>query len=314
MKTYSTITHVSKSPCVIALGCFDGVHTGHREVIKKARMIAEDLSCSSLVWTFDEPPKNYFLPTAVPLITDREHKNKLIKELGVDVLISVPFTKETAGISAEDFFFKIIKERLKAVHIVCGFDYTFGAKGKGNVSLLKGLCSEHGIGLTVLDPIKINGVTVSSSVIREYLTNGDPEGAAELLGRPYDIYSVVIGGQRLARKLGFPTLNQDIPSRLVIPKHGVYISRVIVGKSKRNYYGITNVGIRPTVGGTTVFAETHILNYSGDLYGKLVKVEFLSFIRPEMKFESLEALTAQVKRDIEVSREYANNKTNDGCN
>lgn len=304
MKTYSTITYSAKTPSVVALGCFDGVHLGHCEVIKTAKSIADGIGVSTTVWTFDEPPKNYFLPKAVPLITDRKQKHSLIKALGVDTLVSVPFTKETANISAENFFVNIIKNKIKAVHIVCGFDYSFGAQGLGNTELLKKLCAEHGVGLTVIDSVNVNGITVSSSAVRNALESGDTETASSLLGRPYAIYSVVIGGQKLARKLGFPTLNQDIPSRLVVPKHGVYVSRITIDKSKKYYYGITNVGIRPTVGGKSLFAETHIFDFSGDLYNKAVKVEFLKFIRPEMKFDGLEELTAQVNKDIGTAKAH----------
>ncbi len=304
MKVYSTINYTAKSPCVVALGCFDGVHLGHSEVIKKARAIADEHGCLCAVWTFDEPPKNYFLKRAVPMITDKKQKTRLISALGVDKFISVPFTKETANISAEDFFEEILKKRLKAVHIVCGFNYSFGKEGKGNADTLKTLCERNGIGLTVLSPISVSGITVSSSSIRDALTNGETETATALLGRPYALRTVVISGQHLARKLGFPTVNQEFSSRMLIPKYGVYVSRVTVEGKRKKYYGITNVGIRPTVGGTSLFAETNIFDFSDDLYGRYVKVEFLHFIREERKFDGIEALTEQVNKDISAAKEY----------
>ncbi|MBQ8849981.1 MAG: bifunctional riboflavin kinase/FAD synthetase [Clostridia bacterium] len=304
MRSYSTITYSSKSPCAVALGCFDGVHLGHSEVIKKACSIAHELGCDSAVWTFDEPPKNYFLKHAVPLITDKHEKSKLISSLGVDKFISVPFTKETANISAEDFFFEILKKKLKVLHIVCGFNYTFGKNGEGNSELLQRLCKDNGIGLTVLSPISVSGITVSSSAIRDALATGQTDMATELLGRPYSLRTVVISGQHLARKLGFPTVNQEFSSRMLVPKYGVYVSRVTVEGRRKTFYGITNVGIRPTVGGTSLFAETNIFDFSDDLYGRSVKVEFLHFIREERKFEDLEALTEQVNEDIKTAREY----------
>ena len=304
MKVYSTINYRSKNNSVVALGCFDGVHLGHSEVIKTALSKARELDCPCTVWTFDEPPKNYFLRHAVPLITDTAQKASLISRLGVHKLISVPFTKETARISAEDFFSQILIERLKAIHIVCGFNYSFGENGRGNVELLRKLCDKYGVGLTVLEPISVSGVTVSSSAIRDALISGQIELASTLLGRPYSLKTVVISGQRLARKLGFPTVNQEFPSRILIPSYGVYVTRVTVEGKKKQYYGITNVGVRPTVGGKAVFAETNIFDFSGDLYGKWVKVEYLHFIRPEQKFESIEALTAQVNKDIEKAKAY----------
>ncbi len=304
MRVYSTINYSASSPCVVALGCFDGVHLGHKTVIKQALNIAEKKGCSCAVWTFDEPPKNYFLSRAVPLITDKAQKRKLIGQLGVDKFISVPFTKETSKISAEDFFFEILKKRIKAVHIVCGFNYSFGAGGKGNVELLRRLCEETHTGLTVLSPVTVSGITVSSSSIRDALLSGDPETAEQLLGRPFSLKTVVINGQRLARRLGFPTLNQEFSSGGLVPKYGVYVTRVYIANRKKPYYGITNVGVRPTVGGTSVFAETNIFDFSENLYGKSVKVEFLHFLRDEQKFDGLEALTAQVNSDIDNAKKY----------
>ena len=304
MRVYSTITYTSKTPCVVALGCFDGIHIGHRSVINKAREIANRLECDCAVWTFDEPPKNYFLKHAVPLITDQKQKRGLISRLGVTKLISVPFTKETARISAEDFFEDILKNKLKARHIVCGFDYSFGKDGKGTVKLLEELCLQNGIGLTVIPPVTVNGITVSSSAIRDALISGQVENATELLGRPYSLRTIVIGGQRLARKLGFPTVNQEFPSRMLVPSYGVYVSRITVEGKKNKFFGITNVGVRPTVGGTSLFAETNIFDFSGDLYGKTVKVEFLKFIREERHFENIDSLKKQVLLDIATAKEY----------
>jgi len=304
MKVFSSINYSSRTPCVVALGCFDGVHVGHVKVITAARDIARSLGCVCAVWTFDEPPKNYFISRAVPLITDTSDKLMLIRKLGVDKFISVPFTKETSRLSAEDFFERILKNKLKAVHVVCGFNYTFGAEGRGNVELLQRLCEENGIGITVIPAVTVSELTVSSSTIRDALLEGKPELAERLLGRPYSLRSLVISGQRLGRKLGFPTLNQEFPNRRLVPKHGVYISRITVDGTRRSYYGITNVGTRPTVGGTSLFAETNIFDYSGDLYGRTVKVEFLRFIREERKFSSLEQLTHQIAEDTALAKEY----------
>ena len=304
MKVYSTINHSSGSPCVVALGCFDGVHVGHIEVIKTARKLADTLGYDCTVWTFDEPPKNYFLKRSVPLITDKAQKKELISRLGTDKLISVPFTKETAKISAEDFFDEILRKRIKAKHIVCGFDYSFGKDGKGTPELLAELCSKNNIGLSVIPPVSVSGITVSSSAIRDALADGKTEIATALLGRPYSLRTIVINGQHLARKLGFPTVNQEFPSRMLVPKYGVYVSQVTIANRRKKYFGITNVGIRPTVGGTALFAETNIFDFSDDLYGSSVKIEFLSFIREEKNFESIDALSVQVNEDIKKAKEY----------
>ena len=304
MKIYSSVNHSSRSSCVVALGCFDGVHIGHARVISTARNIADSLGCSCAVWTFDEPPRNYFIKNGVPLITDQKEKEDLIRDLGVDKLISVPFTRETARISAEDFFENILVNRLRAVHIVCGFNYTFGAEGLGNEHMLAELCRERGIGFTVVPAVSISGVTASSSAIRDALIAGDTRLASSLLGRPHSLRTVVISGQRLGRRLGFPTLNQEFPTGRLVPKHGVYISRITIDGRGKSYFGITNVGTRPTVGGTSLFAETNIFDFSDDLYGKTVKVEFLEFLRDERKFPTLTQLTEQIEKDVAVAKEY----------
>lgn len=304
MKTYSTINHISKRPSVVALGCFDGVHLGHVEVIRKAREIADEYSIDCTVFTFDEPPKNFFLDDPVPLITDSRQKKSIIKKLGVDVLVSVPFSEAISRISAQDFFEKIIVGRLKASCIVCGFNYSFGAYGRGNVDMLKKLCRSRGIKLYIVPPVTVGDVTVSSSAIRDALLSGDTDTATALLGRPYSIDAVVISGQHLAGKLGFPTVNQEFPRSVIVLRHGVYVTRVTVSGRRRRFYGISNVGTRPTVNGVSVFSETHIFDLSEDLYGKRIKVEFLRFIRPEQKFASIDLLAKQVEQDIKLARLY----------
>lgn len=304
MKIYSSVTHSSRTPCVVALGCFDGVHIGHAKVISTAREIADRLGCACAVWTFDEPPRNYFIKNGVPLITDKKEKEELIRSLGTDKLISVPFTRETAKISAEDFFENILVRRLKAVHIVCGFNYTFGAQGLGNEQMLEELCKQKGIGFTALQAVSVSGVTASSSAIRDALMDGNTQLAGSLLGRPYALRTIVISGQQLGRRLGFPTLNQEFPTGRLVPKHGVYVTRITVDSEKRSFFGITNVGTRPTVGGTSLFAETNIFDFSGDLYGKTVKVEFLNFLREERKFPTLTLLTEQIEKDVLTAKEY----------
>lgn len=304
MNTYYTIDFSLPSRSVVALGCFDGVHVAHARVIAEAKKKADELSCKCVVWTFDTPPKNFFLPTPVPLLTDAEQKKDAIRALGADILVSVPFDKRTSEISPESFFDEIIIKRLNACHIVCGFDYAFGKSGKGNVEMLQILCSAGGIGLSVIPEVLQNGVTVSSSAIREFLLNGMPEKAASLLGRPYALRSNVINGQHLARRLGFPTVNQQIPSGMLIPQYGVYVSEILTDSSAKKLYGITNVGIRPTVGGNTPYVETHIFDFSGDLYGTEIQVGFLAFLRPERKFGSTDDLSTQVKHDIEAAKKF----------
>ena len=302
MILYNDKSYISKAPSVVALGCFDGVHKGHRSVIEHAISTAQKLGLSSTVWTFSEPSKNFFTPGAIPLITSKEEKCELIESLGVDLVLCVDFDENIAKLTPEEFFSEILVGKLSAAHIVCGFNYSFGAKGAGNTELLARLCEVAGVGLTVLPAVLEEGVDVSSSLIRGFIKNGELEKAEKYLGYPYSISAKVIGGKRLARKLGFPTVNITPPAYAIIPKHGVYLTRVSFEGAGKDYFGITNIGMRPTVDSDMMCAETHIFYFDGDLYGKGLRVKFLRFIRPERFFNSIEDLKDQVLEDIETAK------------
>lgn len=296
MKTFTSTNISTDSPSVVALGAFDGVHKGHVQVIKTAHDIATAQGLPLTVWSFTEPPRNFFAPRSVPLLTDKKEKISLMRKLGVDVFFCVPFDENIASISAEDFFYDLLLNKLHAAHLVCGFNFTFGARGAGNTELLEKLCRSNGLELTVLPPVVLDSLTVSSSAIRDAIESGDVKLANSLLGRPYSITKEVVNGQHLARTLGFPTANQLYPENKAVLRYGVYSVRATVGRKK--HLGISNVGIRPTVNGSLLCIETHILDFDGDLYGKSLTVEFIDFIRPEQKFPSIDALAEQIKRDL----------------
>ena len=300
MRTKLSLDFCAEQPHVVALGCFDGVHKGHTELIRQARRIANASSLPLAVFSFAQPPKSFFSSNPISLLTTLEEKKRIMASLGVDLFVCVPFNEEIASMDAERFFYDILKDKLCASYILCGFNYRFGKKGLGDTELLSELCSDNGVGLSVISPIEIDGSTVSSSAIRRALEEGDVRGAASLLGRPYSIRSEVISGQQLGRRLGFPTVNQIFEAGLITPKNGVYLSRIRVGNTVKK--GITNVGVRPTVDGENLCAETNIFDFEGDLYGKKIRVEFLDFIRPETKFSCIEELSAQVHRDIEKAK------------
>ena len=228
-----------------------------------------------------------------------------MRTLGVDVFLSIPFDATIASIPYEAFFRDILVGRLAARHLVCGFDFTFGAKGLGNTERLSALCETHGLTLSILPPFSLDGETVSASGIREKIEAGNVERAARLLGRAYSITEEVVHGQHLARDLGFRTLNQLLPKDKAVPRHGVYVSCIEI--NAKVHYGISNVGIRPTVGGTLLCTETHIFDFSGDLYDTTQTVSFLHFLRPETRFDSLEQLTKQVNADIVSAKEWLKN-------
>lgn len=304
MKVYRFAYTKTNCDSAVALGCFDGVHIGHAKIITSAANEAKKSGLCTVVWSFQSPPKNFFSSDEAQksyLITPFSEKRKLIKNLGADILVSTKFDEKIASLTPEEFFEKILLDCLRAKHVFCGFNYRFGKGGKGDVTLLSKLCKKHKIKLTVADEIKLDGVSVSSTAIRNYLIEGDVESAQKMLGRPYAIRDKVKDGQHLGRTLGFPTVNQSVPDNCMPIKNGVYLTKVKLEKKTR--YGITNIGMRPTVNGTQRVAETNIFDFEGSLYGKYVTVEFVKFIRSETKFDSLEALTAQVNKDIQIAKE-----------
>lgn len=302
MLTFDTVLYTSPSPCVVALGCFDGVHKGHARVLGIARKKADELGLPLCVFAFSEPPRNFFSPVSVPLLTLREEKLELFESLGVDVAVCVPFDESILSMCAEDFVNNILIGNMKAAHIVCGYNYTFGKNAAGNPELIKDICVKKSIGVTVTPDFTVNGCSVSSSLVRNVIADGDMETAALLLGRPYSICDTVVNGQHLARKLGFPTVNIIPKQGKLTPKNGVYVTRISFDSGTK--YGITNIGMRPTVDTHIMCAETHIFDFDGDLYGKKITVEFMRFLREETKFPSVEQLAKQVETDIETAKEF----------
>lgn len=302
MKFYTSARAKINGGSAVALGCFDGVHIGHTKIISKTVEVAKENSLTSVVWSFQAPPKSILLNNfketeySQGLLTPLGEKKKLVRAIGADALICVPFNEKISKLSPREFFENIIINRLNAQRIFCGFNYRFGYKGSGDVELLRLMCEEFGIELTVFDEIKLGDATVSSTAIRSYLLDGEVEEAEKMLGRPFSLYGKVRDGQHLGRTLGFPTINQELPQGKILIKNGVYLTRVKFGKKIK--YGITNIGLRPTVEGKFPVCETHILDFCGNLYGKYATVEFVKFIRPEKKFNSLEELTEQVQKDI----------------
>ena len=300
MKTSTDINFTQNYSCVVALGCFDGVHLGHVSVITQAKERAVSLGLPLCIWSFAEPPKRFYAKELVPLLSNAKSKSELIESLGADIYVSVKFNEEIASVPAEDFFNNILIANLNASVIVCGYDFTFGKGGTGNVNLLEKLCKENNVELISVPSVTVKDESVSSSKIREYIKNSEIEKANILLGRPYAVTAEVINGKHLGRNLGFPTINQKIDENFCKPTNGVYLTRVKLNNT--SYFGITNVGTQPTVNGSDVVVETYIFDFSGYVYGQEATVEFLEFIRPETKFNSLDELIAQVNYDIDKAK------------
>ena len=302
MEIINTIEYSSATPCVIALGCFDGVHKGHTAVISNAVNKARELGVRACVWSFAEPPKRFY-DSSVPLLSTTKDKEELISALGVDTLFSICFNEKIASVSAEDFAIKYLIKKLNAVHIVCGHDFTFGQYGKGNSKMLHKMCEQNSVGFTEIPSVELDGISVSSSHVRNLLSKGETIAASEFLGRFYSFTHTVVEGQKIGRTLGFPTVNQRIFDKYSVLAFGVYLTRTTIGENA--FFGITNIGNRPTVNGEGVVSETNLFSFDGDLYGQKIKTEFLDFIRSERKFSSLEELSLQVKSDIEKAKSLA---------
>ena len=287
---------------VIALGFFDGVHRGHGELLKMTVKRAKEMSFTPAVLTYSPHPSEILAKEAVGLINTTEERCEIICELyGISDITVKKFTREYASLSVEAFIDEILMGELSAGYVVAGFDFRFGKGGKGDAETLVSLCKDRGIGCDIIEKVEIDGDVVSSSRIRELIIRGDMESAARLLGHNHFIMSEVSEGARLGRRMGFPTINQSLSEKLCIPKFGVYAATAEVdGKS---FAAVTNIGVRPTVAeGEAPRAETHIIGFSGDLYGKKVKVELVKFLRGEVKFSSVEELKKQIACDTELAK------------
>ncbi len=285
----------------VALGFFDGVHEGHKAVINAAVKYSRENNIPAVIWTFVNSPKKTALS-----ITDNDERKVIFEALGVDTLIAFPFSGDVKGLTKAEFVNTVLRDCLNAEKVFCGFNYSFGAGGKGTPEELKKLCESQGISVEISEEISVQGETVSSTKIREYIENGFPEKANALLGRPYSINGAVSHGKKLGRTLGFPTANIKICENKVLPKDGVYFT-VTEFEGKR-FYGITNIGTNPTVEDKQRRAENYIFDFNGDLYGKEIKIKFLSFIRGEKKFDTVELLAEQVKKDIQTAKSYIQHK------
>lgn len=271
----------------LALGTFDGIHIAHRFVLD----LPDGYKKTAV--TFVKPPKMFFR-CDTELLMSYEDKKKVFEEMGFDEIVALDFAKvkETEPIDFLEFLYSNYKPSL----ISCGFNYHFGKNGVGNIALLQDFCDKNGITLKICEAVAVDGVKISSTLIRNMLKQGEVENANALMFAPFSFTSEVIKGDRRGRTMGFPTINQKYPDDLVKIKFGVYKTKVLF--DGKVYTGITNIGIRPTFESEYVISETYIEGFSGDLYGKAVKIIVEEFIRPEIKFSSLEELKEQIQKDL----------------
>jgi len=294
---------------VIALGFFDGVHLGHAVLLDLVRVRAKELGAVPAVLTFDTHPRGVVQGDQTPLINDLNARIDLIRRLhgSSDVLVlPLPFDEALRSMPW-DAFLPFLQREYGAVHVVCGYDYRFGFQGAGNPERLKEQCGTLGIGVDVVPEVLLDGVPVSSTYIRELLSAGDMERAGRFLGHPHVLLGVVRHGYKLGRTLGAPTINMEFPEGVIVPPRGVYAMRVFLPGEAEGRFAVTNVGVRPTVDREAeprVTVESYIIDFDGDLYGQEIRVEFYRYLRPEVRFEDVGDLKAQIQRDVEEARRH----------
>ncbi len=300
-----------KNP-VLTIGNFDGVHLGHQRIFRLVREKAREIGGQSIVYTFDPHPVQELAPERKPLlITTPEEKVRLIEEQGIDTLIVAKFTREYAAQTAEEFVKEVLYDEIKIRHIFVGHDFTFGKGRLGNIALLMELGKKYGFHAEMVEAVRVDGLVVSSTRIRQLVALGEMREAAKLLGRPYVLRGEVIHGHgRGSKKLGFPTANIR-PTGELIPKPGIYAVWVLCGDQR--YPGVVNLGWNPTFQDQKFSVEVHILDFHRDIYGELLGLEFVERLRDERAFTGPEELIAQIKKDIVKTRQILSPKAKKGA-
>jgi len=303
MKVFESLDFAEKfvNP-ILTIGNYDGLHVGHRRIIERINMKAREKQGTSMLMTFHPHPLNVLKPDKlIGVITPLHVKKRLIEEAGVDVLLVIPFTDEFHLISREDFVRDLLVKKLGIQGLIVGYDFRFGKGGEGNVEYLASKSTQYGFFFAIQDAITLDGEKVGSNRIRRMIQDGDVRKAAAHLGRSYMIQGTVIKGDGRGRTIGFPTINlaTDFP---LIPKGGVYITEVDIGGEK--FAAVTNIGFNPTFDGRRLTIETHILDFSQDLYGREITLHFVDRVRDEVKFGSVDELKERIWKDAQTAREY----------
>ena len=285
---------------LITIGVFDGVHVGHQYLLSSLQSKARDNGWLSAVITFKTHPESVVTRTKKqPWLIDLSSRVELIKKLGIDLVVTLPFTAEVRGLSAE-YFVELLKKYLKTAGLIIGPDFAMGSGRQGNAEMLQRAGNDLGFSVDVMPPFLLDGEIVSSSAIRQMISStGDVKKAARFLGRPFRVTSTVVEGDRRGRTLGFPTINMKPNAEFVVPSNGVYATLTNTGNAIMP--SVTSIGVRPTFGGVKRLIETYIPDYSGDLYGCVISVDFVDKIRNERRFDTPNALKGQMAKDVEIA-------------
>lgn len=289
-----------KKRYIYALGCFDGVHLGHRALLSACCRLAEETGCRSGAVTFRNHPQQLLSTEPIRLINTNPDREEML--LGqVSSILELAFTQELRTMPWQDFLAMLVT-KYHAAGFVCGTDFRFGSKGQGTAALLQQYCREKGLQCALVEQQYLDGVRISSTHIRSLLEQGEVREANRFLGHPHCLSGTVEKGQQLGRTIGIPTANLAYPGQLLKMPRGVYATRVEFEGQK--HWAITNIGTRPTVNGSTVTVESYLPEFSGDLYGKTLTVYFYDFIRPEQKFADMEQLRSQIEKDISAAKAF----------
>ena len=288
---------------VITLGFFDGVHLGHAALLNKTRERAAEIGAVPAVLTFDTHPDTLVKGVEVPLITSAAGRADIIHRLfDIDSVIFIHFDEKMMRTPWQEFICSMI-DQLSAVHIVIGQDFSCGYRGEGTSARILEFCRQKQIGCDIIPKVTRDGMKISSTHIRKLIAEGNMERANELLGHPHMLVDTVRYGYKLGRTMGTPTINMQFEPGVLVPKHGVYVAKVILEDGA--HMAVTNIGVRPTFGGgQSLSVESFILDFDGNLYGRQVRVEFYKYLRPEASFSTKEELRSQIQRDAAATREY----------
>jgi len=293
------LNYIADEDSVIALGNFDGVHKGHMELINKAVARADDLNIKSSILLFNEHTDNLIKVGKKDIITTNQTKFEILENLGVDIIYLINFTREFMAYTPKMFLKDFLADNLKIRGVVVGYDYTYGFKKSGDVDFLlenKDLFDT----IDVINQISSHGEKISSTLIRNLIEEGRIKEANDLLSRPYKLIGEIIHAKGLGKKMGYPTANLKLVDNFVIPRYGVYDTDIIINGER--FKASTNIGTNPTVEHDGIKIEAHILDFDRDIYGEIVELELLDFVRPELKFDSIEELFDQIAKDVLVTR------------
>lgn len=284
---------------IFALGFFDGVHLGHQALLHACKELATQTGCQTGAVTFTAHPDMLVSGAAPVLLNTTEDRKKLLLAYGAERVLSLPFDRQLMNTHWSVFLEQLVAQG--AAGFVCGSDFRFGAGGNGTAKKLEAFCQSHGLACAIVPQQTLEGIRISSTAIRTMLEQGELHRANRFLGHPHVLSGVVVPGKQLGRTIGIPTANMQLSDGILVPKFGVYAACAVIDDN--TYAAVTNIGMRPTVGGDTVTVEPWLLDFDGDLYGKTLTLSLHAYLRPEQKFDSLEDLQAEIRKNAAQTRE-----------